>query len=151
MIYIFYRMSWLLSPNSNMGFILAFSTSLTYTGACVLVQVVIVDDGSADGTNRVAFDFVKKYTIDNVRVILLGRNYGKGEAIRQVSLLAYLFFSQLQIFSYSMMGLFFSIMCDNNLLKHFTSVKALENRGCFIHVVNYFWCWMLMGQPRLLT
>ncbi|RVW49519.1 Dolichyl-phosphate beta-glucosyltransferase [Vitis vinifera] len=66
-----------------MGFILAFSTSLTYTGACVLVQVVIVDDGSADGTNRVAFDFVKKYTIDNVRVILLGRNYGKGEAIRQ--------------------------------------------------------------------
>lgn len=46
-------------------------------------EVVIVDDGSADGTNRVAFDFVKKYTIDNVRVILLGRNYGKGEAIRQ--------------------------------------------------------------------
>ena len=72
-----------------MGFILASSSFLTYTGGCALVQVLIVDDGSADGTNRVAFDFVKKYTIDNVRVLLLGRNYGKGEAIRQVSLVAY--------------------------------------------------------------
>ncbi|KAJ6987102.1 dolichyl-phosphate beta-glucosyltransferase-like isoform X2 [Populus alba x Populus x berolinensis] len=47
-------------------------------------EVVIVDDGSADATKRVAFDFVKKYTVDNVRVILLGRNHGKGEAIRKV-------------------------------------------------------------------
>ncbi|PSS34537.1 Dolichyl-phosphate beta-glucosyltransferase [Actinidia chinensis var. chinensis] len=46
-------------------------------------EVVIVDDGSADGTKRVAFDFVKKYTVENVRVILLGRNHGKGEAIRK--------------------------------------------------------------------
>ncbi|KAG8390884.1 hypothetical protein BUALT_Bualt01G0130000 [Buddleja alternifolia] len=46
-------------------------------------EVVIVDDGSADGTKRVAFDFVKRYTVENVRVILLGRNHGKGEAIRK--------------------------------------------------------------------
>ncbi|KAG5533408.1 hypothetical protein RHGRI_027544 [Rhododendron griersonianum] len=46
-------------------------------------EVVIVDDGSADGTKRVAFDFVRKYTVENVRVILLGRNHGKGEAIRK--------------------------------------------------------------------
>lgn len=46
-----------------------------------------MDDGSADGTKRVAFDFVRKYNIDNVRVLPLGRNYGKGEAIREVSLL----------------------------------------------------------------
>ncbi|KAK9283117.1 hypothetical protein L1049_011348 [Liquidambar formosana] len=46
-------------------------------------EVVIIDDGSADGTKRVAFDFVRKYTVDNVRVILLGRNHGKGEAIRK--------------------------------------------------------------------
>ncbi|KAM7272120.1 hypothetical protein ACFE04_031334 [Oxalis oulophora] len=46
-------------------------------------EVLIVDDGSADGTKRVAFEFVKKYTVDNVRVILLGRNHGKGEAIRK--------------------------------------------------------------------
>ncbi|CAL5322499.1 unnamed protein product [Camellia sinensis] len=46
-------------------------------------EVLIVDDGSADGTKKVAFDFVRKYTVDNVRVILLGRNHGKGEAIRK--------------------------------------------------------------------
>ncbi|XP_073314714.1 uncharacterized protein [Primulina huaijiensis] len=46
-------------------------------------EVVIVDDGSADGTRRVAFEYVKRYTIDNIRVILLGRNHGKGEAIRK--------------------------------------------------------------------
>ncbi|KAL1101851.1 hypothetical protein V6Z11_D05G324500 [Gossypium hirsutum] len=46
-------------------------------------EVVIVDDGSKDGTKRVAFDFVKKYGVDNVRVILLGKNHGKGEAIRK--------------------------------------------------------------------
>ncbi|XVF83681.1 hypothetical protein PTKIN_Ptkin16aG0510000 [Pterospermum kingtungense] len=46
-------------------------------------EVLIVDDGSRDGTKRVAFDFVKKYGVDNVRVILLGRNHGKGEAIRK--------------------------------------------------------------------
>lgn len=48
---------------------------------------MIVDDGSADATKRVAFDFVKKYTVDNVRIILLGRNHGKGEAIRKVSII----------------------------------------------------------------
>ncbi|CAK9135614.1 unnamed protein product [Ilex paraguariensis] len=46
-------------------------------------EVVVVDDGSADGTKSVAFDFVNKYSVDNVRVILLGRNHGKGEAIRK--------------------------------------------------------------------
>ncbi|KAK7273014.1 hypothetical protein RIF29_14060 [Crotalaria pallida] len=46
-------------------------------------EIVIIDDGSSDGTKRVAFEFVKKYTVDKVRVILLGRNHGKGEAIRK--------------------------------------------------------------------
>ncbi|KAI4382828.1 hypothetical protein MLD38_008740 [Melastoma candidum] len=46
-------------------------------------EVVIVDDGSKDGTRRVAFSYVRKYSVDNVRVILLGKNYGKGEAIRK--------------------------------------------------------------------
>lgn len=49
--------------------------------------MIIVDDGSVDATKRVAFEFVRKYTVDNVRVILLGRNHGKGEAIRKVSLI----------------------------------------------------------------
>ncbi|XP_072967839.1 uncharacterized protein [Typha angustifolia] len=46
-------------------------------------EVLIVDDGSTDRTSKVAFDFVRKYKIENVRVILLGRNHGKGEAIRK--------------------------------------------------------------------
>ncbi|XP_027928325.1 dolichyl-phosphate beta-glucosyltransferase [Vigna unguiculata] len=46
-------------------------------------EVVIIDDGSTDETKRVAFEFVRKYTVDKVRVILLGRNHGKGEAIRK--------------------------------------------------------------------
>ncbi|XP_044460446.1 dolichyl-phosphate beta-glucosyltransferase-like [Mangifera indica] len=46
-------------------------------------EVLIVDGGSVDGTQRVAFNFIKKYTVDNVRIILLGRNHGKGEAIRK--------------------------------------------------------------------
>ncbi|KAL3338113.1 hypothetical protein AABB24_030347, partial [Solanum stoloniferum] len=46
-------------------------------------EVIIVDDGSADGTKRVAFEFVKRHSVDNVRVILLGKNHGKGEAIRK--------------------------------------------------------------------
>lgn len=46
-------------------------------------EVIVVDDGSSDGTKRVAFDFVRKYKVDNVRVVLLGKNQGKGEAIRK--------------------------------------------------------------------
>ena len=48
---------------------------------------MVVDDGSSNKTKRVAFDFMRKYYVDNVRVILLGRNHGKGEAIRKVSLI----------------------------------------------------------------
>ena len=44
-----------------------------------------MDDGSVDGTKNVAYDFVKKYKVENVRVLVLGRNHGKGEAIRNVS------------------------------------------------------------------
>ncbi|KAI0519164.1 hypothetical protein KFK09_006606 [Dendrobium nobile] len=46
-------------------------------------EVLIVDDGSTDKTSKVAFDFVRKYKIDNMRLLLLGRNHGKGEAIRK--------------------------------------------------------------------
>ncbi|KAG0464131.1 hypothetical protein HPP92_020200 [Vanilla planifolia] len=46
-------------------------------------EVIIVDDGSTDKTSKVAFEFVRKYKIDNVRVLLLGRNHGKGEAIKK--------------------------------------------------------------------
>lgn len=45
-----------------------------------------MDDGSFDETKRVALEYVRKHTVDNVRVILLGKNYGKGEAIRKVGI-----------------------------------------------------------------
>lgn len=48
--------------------------------------MIIIDDGSVDGTKGVAFNFVRKYSVENVRVILLGRNHGKGEAVRKVSM-----------------------------------------------------------------
>uniref|UniRef100_A0A0D6R0U1 Glycosyltransferase 2-like domain-containing protein n=1 Tax=Araucaria cunninghamii TaxID=56994 RepID=A0A0D6R0U1_ARACU len=48
-------------------------------------EVIIVDDGSTDGTLKVAFDHVKKFSVDNVRVIRLGANYGKGAAIKKHS------------------------------------------------------------------
>lgn len=57
----------------------------SYRYVMFIIQVLIVDDGSKDKTSKVAFDFVRKYKIDNVRVILLGKNHGKGEAIRKVS------------------------------------------------------------------
>ncbi|XP_022133738.1 dolichyl-phosphate beta-glucosyltransferase-like [Momordica charantia] len=46
-------------------------------------EVVIVDDGSVDATKGVAFNLVRKYSVENVRVILLGKNHGKGEATRK--------------------------------------------------------------------
>ncbi|CAH9091259.1 unnamed protein product [Cuscuta epithymum] len=46
-------------------------------------EVIIVDDGSADRTKTVALKFVKEHTVENVRIILLGKNHGKGEAIRK--------------------------------------------------------------------
>lgn len=46
-------------------------------------EVLIVDDGSKDRTSKIAFNYVRKFKIDNVRVLLLGRNHGKGEAIRK--------------------------------------------------------------------
>mgnify|MGYP002775731919 CR=1 FL=1 len=44
-----------------------------------------MDDGSKDNTVRVAFDYVRRYSLDLVRVIKQGRNYGKGAAVRKVS------------------------------------------------------------------
>ncbi|KAG8061542.1 hypothetical protein GUJ93_ZPchr0003g16926 [Zizania palustris] len=46
-------------------------------------EVLIIDDGSTDHTSKVAFEFVRRHKIDNVRVLLLGRNHGKGEAVRK--------------------------------------------------------------------
>eukprot|EP00899_Mesostigma_viride_P027504 jgi/Mesvir1/7939/Mv11859-RA.1 len=46
-------------------------------------EVLVVDDGSKDATVRVAFDYVRKHSLDLVRVVPLGANYGKGFAVKQ--------------------------------------------------------------------
>lgn len=45
-------------------------------------QVIIVDDGSQDGTVRAAAEFVRKHGFDAVRVLRLPRNRGKGYAVK---------------------------------------------------------------------
>jgi len=45
-------------------------------------EVIIVDDGSKDSTSEVGMSYVEKYGCDKVRVLTLGRNRGKGGAVR---------------------------------------------------------------------
>ena len=52
------------------------------TGPSFTYEVVIVDDGSADGTARVAFAAARARGADAVRVLRLPRNRGKGAAVR---------------------------------------------------------------------
>ena len=45
-------------------------------------EVIIVDDGSKDGTTDTALEYVDKYGSDIVRVLTLAKNRGKGGAVR---------------------------------------------------------------------
>ena len=54
-----------------------------------IFQVIIVDDGSTDKTVECAFEYVKKYGLDAVRVIKMGVNQGKGAAVRKVKLFSF--------------------------------------------------------------
>lgn len=48
-------------------------------------EVIIVSDGSTDKTVETAQRYSKKYSINNVRVLALETNRGKGGAVRLVS------------------------------------------------------------------
>ncbi|KAF4610722.1 hypothetical protein D9613_007123 [Agrocybe pediades] len=45
-------------------------------------EIVIVDDGSSDGTSATALKLAKKYFKSNIKVVTLEKNIGKGGAVR---------------------------------------------------------------------
>lgn len=45
-------------------------------------EVIVVDDGSSDGTAKAALSFVSSQTAERVRLLQLSRNRGKGAAVR---------------------------------------------------------------------
>lgn len=47
-------------------------------------EVIVVSDGSTDGTVRLGIKYSQKYTTDKVRVLDLIENRGKGGAVRLV-------------------------------------------------------------------
>ncbi|KAL7847465.1 hypothetical protein AOLI_G00221830 [Acnodon oligacanthus] len=49
-------------------------------------EVIIVDDGSKDGTTEVGLGYTRKYGADKVRVLTLKKNRGKGGAVRMGTL-----------------------------------------------------------------
>ena len=48
-------------------------------------EVIIVNDGSPDGTSKEALKFVHKYGVEKVRLLEFAKNRGKGGAVRMVS------------------------------------------------------------------
>jgi len=55
----------------------SFSCSFTY-------EIIIVDDGSRDGTARVAMEYSQRLGSDVLRLLQLKKNKGKGGALRTV-------------------------------------------------------------------
>lgn len=48
-------------------------------------EVIVVNDGSPDGTAQEALKFVQKYGTEKVRLLDFTHNRGKGGAVRMVS------------------------------------------------------------------
>ena len=46
-------------------------------GAQFTYEVIVVNDGSVDGTSAVAFDFIRRFGFDAVRLLQLPQNCGK--------------------------------------------------------------------------
>eukprot|EP00798_Chlamydomonas_sp_ICE-L_P019950 gene19949-26658_t len=57
-------------------------------GPTFTYEIIIVDDGSRDGTIRVASEIVKAHGFDAVRVLRVQKNRGKGHAVRRGMMIA---------------------------------------------------------------
>jgi len=57
-------------------------------GPCFTYEILIVDDGSSDGTCKTVFGYIRKYGFDTIRLLRLPKNRGKGCAVKQGMLCA---------------------------------------------------------------
>ncbi|XP_065845880.1 dolichyl-phosphate beta-glucosyltransferase-like isoform X4 [Oscarella lobularis] len=51
-------------------------------GGSFTYEIIIVDDGSKDGTSKVGMEYTKKYGHEKIRVLTFEKNRGKGGAVR---------------------------------------------------------------------